>query len=255
MLLAKLKEIRGGGWSDNLDAAVESYNEQLNRTGGMAPAEAVKLDQDAQKKYRDHIIENNDARATDFMVRRPLEAGTKVRLKLVKSKLDKASAPSWSAAIYTIEKVVKHRTPTVAPYYVIKGRPSDLRYSRNDLLPIEGTPQEIPKPPPPRETRAMRAQNDIDEGAFTRARKRAVATRLDTKRTTRSDSAVPVPKAPAVKKKVAKARFKKGDLVRVKYPEGMFDGVVRSSTPKRTVIYFEADNTEDTFRPKEYNSI
>ena len=38
-------------------------------------------------------------------------------------------------------------------------------------------------------------------------------------------------------------------LVRVKYT------VVRSSTPKRTVIYFEADNTEDTFLPKEYNSI
>ena len=64
-----------------------------------------------------------------------------------------------------------------------------------------------------------------------------------------------MPKAPAAKRKVAKARFKKGDLVRVKYPEGMFDGVVRSSTPKRTVIYFEADNTEDTFLPKEYNSI
>lgn len=34
-----------------------------------------------------------------------------------------------------------------------------------------------------------------------------------------------------------------------------FDGVVRSATPKRTVVYFEADNTEDTFLPKEYNSI
>ena len=29
----------------------------------------------------------------------------------------------------------------------------------------------------------------------------------------------------------------------------------RSSTAKRTVIYFEADKTEDTFLPKEYNSI
>ena len=189
------------------------------------------------------------------MVRRPLEAGTRVRLKLAKSKLDKASAPSWSAAIYTIEKVVKHRAPTVAPYCVIKDRPSDLRYTRNDLLPIEGTPQEIQNPPPARETRAMRAQNDFDEGAVTRARKRAVGARLDTKRTTRSDSAVPVSVATDVKKKVAKARFKKGDLVRVKYPEGMFDGVVRSSTPKRAVIYFEADNTEGTFLPKEYNSI
>jgi nucleoid-associated protein YgaU len=258
MLLAKLKEIRGGGWSDNLDAAVKSYNEQLNRTGGMAPTEAVALDKEAQKEYRDRIIANNNARSVDFMVRRPLEEGTRVRLKLAKSKLDKASVPSWSAQIFTIEKVVKHRTPTVAPYYVVKDRPSDLRYSRNDLLPIEGTPQEIPKPPPVRETRAMRAQNEIDEGAFTRARNRAAADALQAKRTTRSDSAAPAeapPKAPPAKKKVAKARFKKGDLVRVKYPEGMFDGVVRSSTAKRTVIYFEADKTEDTFLPKEYNSI
>ena len=66
---------------------------------------------------------------------------------------------------------------------------------------------------------------------------------------------MPVSVATDVKKKVVKARFKKGDLVRVKCPEGMFDGVVRSSTPKRTVIYFEADKTEDTFLPKEYNSI
>ena len=97
MLLAKLKEIRGGGWSDNLDAAVKSYNEQLNRTGGMAPTEAVALDKEAQKEYRDRIIANNNARSIDFMVRRPLEEGTRVRLKLAKSKLDKASVPSWSA--------------------------------------------------------------------------------------------------------------------------------------------------------------
>ena len=43
--------------------------------------------------------------------------------------------------------------------------------------------------------------------------------------------------------------------MRVKHPEGMFDGVVRSSTAKRTVIYFAADGTQDTFLPKEYNSI
>ena len=64
----------------------------------------VRWSKDAQKKHRGHIIENNDARATDFMARRPLEAGTRVRLKLAKSKLDKASAPSWSAAIYTIKR-------------------------------------------------------------------------------------------------------------------------------------------------------
>ena len=92
--------VLGGGWSDNLDAAVESYNEQLNRTGGMAPAEPVKLDKYAQKQYRDHIIENNDARATDFMVRRPLEAGTRMRLKLAKSKLDAACASTTAMLLY-----------------------------------------------------------------------------------------------------------------------------------------------------------
>ena len=255
MLLAKLKEIRGGGWSDNLDAAVKSYNEQLNRTGGMAPVESVKLDKEAQKKHRAHIIDNNNARSVDFMVRRPLEVGTRVRLKLAKSKLDKASVPSWSAAIYTIEKVVKHKTPTVAPYYVIKDRAPDLRYSRNDLLPIEGTPQEIPKPPPVRETRALRAQNEIDEGAFTRARKRHAADALATKRATRSDAPTPTAAPPPEKKKQAAPKYKKGELVRVKHPEGMFDGVVKSSTAKRTVIYFAADGTQDTFLPKEYNSI
>ena len=58
-----------------------------------------------------------------------------------------------------------------------------------------------------------------------------------------------------LRRRVVRSPLDRSRLVRVKYPEGMFDGVVRSSTPKRTVIYFEADNTEDTFLRKEYNSI
>ena len=59
----------------------------------------------------------------------------------------------------------------------------------------------------------------------------------------------------ATRSDAPKAKYAQGDKVRVKYPEGTFSGVVRSSTPAKTVIYFAADKTEDTFLPGEYGAI
>ena len=41
----------------------------------------------------------------------------------------------------------------------------------------------------------------------------------------------------------------------MKYPDGMYEGVVKNSTAKRTIVFFAKDNTEDEFLPSEYDSI
>mgnify|MGYP006931558904 CR=1 FL=1 len=40
----------------------------------------------------------------------------------------------------------------------------------------------------------------------------------------------------------------------VKYPDEMYEGVVKSSTAKRIIMFFAKDNTEDEFLPSEYDS-
>ena len=57
------------------------------------------------------------------------------------------------------------------------------------------------------------------------------------------------------KSRQSRSKSPEGDKVRVKYPDGMYEGVVKSSTAKRTIVFFAEDNTEDEFLPSEYDTI
>ena len=107
-----------------------------------------------------------------FVPKVKFEAGDKVRVKPNKGKLDKASTPNWSASLYTIQKIIPARG-TMAEKYQIKEKDADLRYSRNDLQKVVGTPDAIPERPKKPTTRLQAAQNQLATGAFTRAKEKA----------------------------------------------------------------------------------
>ena len=167
ILLSKIKDIHGAGWSDNLVDATKSYNEQYNRSLDMSPEKGVKLSGEDVKKMRDKVIENNEKNIGEFTRREPLKVGSKVRIKLAKGKLDKSSTPNWSSKLYIIGKVVDSKTPTIAPYYKIEGRAVDLKYSRNDVLPVDKV-EEIPKRKKVALTRQAK-KNVLVDGARTRS--------------------------------------------------------------------------------------
>ena len=85
-----------------------------------------------------------------------------------------------------------------------------------------------------------------------RVETRSVRAKPASKPTTRSDGSL---KKTAKKKATPKARFKKGDKVRVQYPDAIYEGDVSSSTTKRTMVYFPSDKTQDELLPSEYNTI
>ena len=102
------------------------------------------------------------------------EVGGRVRVKLNKGKLDKSSTPNWSSTIYSVSNVIPRRG-TIAEKYNVKGKGSDLRFSRNDLQIVEGEPNEVPKKVQ-RTTRKMAADNELSKGAFTRSKAKKTRT-------------------------------------------------------------------------------
>ena len=91
-----------------------------------------------------------------------------MRVKLNKGKLDKASTPNWSSTIYSVSNVIPRRG-TIAEKYNVKGKDSDLKFSRNDLQIVEGEPNGVPKKVQ-HTTRKMAADNELSKGAFTRSK-------------------------------------------------------------------------------------
>ena len=140
-IIFKNKEIFKGTWKSNLNRAAKVYNNYENRTTGYSPSDAAKLSGSDIKKLKDNVAktqkDENRAQGKAYKV------GDRVRLKKPKGKLDKMSTPNWSQEIYTIQKVIAG-SGSKAPTYIIKGRPSDLRYTRNDVQIITGRVEDIP---------------------------------------------------------------------------------------------------------------
>ncbi len=152
MLLAKNKMIHGGDWYDNLPRSLNAYNNQYNRMTKFDPSQALDLKTDEeQQELRDNVFKQHEEQLQ--RARQPeqlFKVGDKVRVKLNKGTLGKASTPSWSSTIYTIGKVVRRSktdAPTVATKYKVKELAQDQNYSRKDLQIVEGTPEPIPVKP------------------------------------------------------------------------------------------------------------
>ena len=57
MILAKYRDSKGGGWSNNLISSVDIYNQQLIRATGYSPIEALKLKGSDLQRLRDNVKE------------------------------------------------------------------------------------------------------------------------------------------------------------------------------------------------------
>ena len=173
MLISKLQEINGGSWADHLEKATAIYNEQFNRGTGYSPSDSVLFtDKERQVELRKNVSDAYKPKVKGtFVPSVKFETGDKVRVKLNKGKLDKASTPNWSASLYTIQKIIPARG-TMAEKYQIKEKDADLRYSRNDLQKVVGTPDAIPERPKKPTTRLQAVHNQLATGAFTRAKEK-----------------------------------------------------------------------------------
>ena len=145
-VMFKNKAIVGGSWYDRLEKATDVYNSYTNRTIGFAPIDAIKDDEETQKKVKENsakiAIKNKTVTPPVFKV------GQRVRLKITKGALDKGlSTPNWSATVYTVTKVTKGKgvRPTK---YKLDNKKEEKSYTFNDILAIkniEVSPQEIQK--------------------------------------------------------------------------------------------------------------
>ena len=144
MLLAKNMKINGGSWLDNLPKALNAYNNQLIRTTEYTPNEALQLSTSKQQQKLIDNVESKHKQEFDPRSSESFKVGDKVRVKLNKGTLGKSSTPSWSSTLYTVGRIVKSKTPTVADKYKIKELAQDQNYSRSDLQLVTGTPEGIP---------------------------------------------------------------------------------------------------------------
>ena len=139
---------------------------------GFSPEDAVKLPRTEQAAVK----KNNKAAHRDkggsggivFKTNQRFEVGDRVRRKLNKGKLDKASAPSWSAEIFKVTKVTAKRG-TVAEKYKINAKGfGDKTFTRNDLQKVVG---EVEKPPELKRapTRSEKAKEAVEGRRVTRS--------------------------------------------------------------------------------------
>jgi len=141
-LLAKHKKIFGGDWRTNLDKCVKIYNSYENTSTGYKSKDAIKLNEEDQKKLRDNVKKAQKESNTNPPSN--LELGMKVRFKLPKGKLGKSSDPSWSETIHTIVKVNNPSTEARQTTYILSDKDEDKRYTKNDLQVIDG---KVERPP------------------------------------------------------------------------------------------------------------
>ena len=147
MLLAKNMKINGGDWLQNLPKALNAYNNQRIRTTEYTPNEALELKTKVQQQKLINNVESKHKKEFDPRFAESFKVGDTVRVKLSKGVLSKSSTPSWSSQLYTIGRVVKSKTPTVADKYKIKELAQDQNYARSDLQAVEGKPEQIPIKP------------------------------------------------------------------------------------------------------------
>lgn len=186
IIISKNRAIKGGGWVEELPHAVDVYNQQYNRGIGFAPADAVMLKRAEQEQVKKNVKKNYHNIKTSRGVMRyekSFEVGDRVRVKLNKGKLDKSSTPNWSSTICSVSNVIPRRG-TIAEKYNVKGKDSDLKFSRNDLQIVEGEPNEVPKKVQ-RTTRKMAADNELSKGAFTRSKAKKTRTTAAPRRSKR----------------------------------------------------------------------
>jgi len=117
-------------WTKYLDKGVDMYNNTVNRSIKMRPMRAVtlpdltNLDLNVKKAQK----------AANTALKPPYELGIKVRKRILRSSLGKASDPAWSSDTYTITRLIIPRIPNRPVKYEITG--DNYTYFREMLLPV-----------------------------------------------------------------------------------------------------------------------
>ena len=148
-------------WSEYLDQAVEIYNNKINTTIGVTPAQAVQYE---HVEDYNNVIESVKGKAIKpAPFQNSYAEGQVVRLRIPKGKLDKFDKPNWSQQKYTITSVLQQsqddvdETTAKPTRYKITpidgGREQSVKYVRESLLaipPILKPPKMTSPPLPPR---------------------------------------------------------------------------------------------------------
>ena len=158
MILSKMKYVNGKNWVNNLPKATDVVNTYPNTSTGYTATDALKLDRDGQRKLIENVKKSQKESKTEPP--KPLEVGTRVRIKIPKGKLDKMSDPNWYDQILKIREVVKNRRTGRVVRYRVTGKDDDKLYTKNDLQVIR---EETLQEPPERNKVVTRQDKEIEE--------------------------------------------------------------------------------------------
>jgi hypothetical protein len=130
-------------YSKYLDQAVQIYNNKINTTIGVTPAQAVEYEH--EDDYNNVINSVKDKAIKPSPFQNSYADGQVVRLRILKGKLDKFEKPNWSEQKYTITTVLQqsedslnHTSAKPTRYKITPfgGREQSFRYVRESLLAI-----------------------------------------------------------------------------------------------------------------------
>ena len=243
MIISKTQAVQGGAWNTHLQKSVAVYNRHYNRGIGFSPEEAVVLSKEDQQQVKENNKNAYDTHKEGPTQESKFQIGDTVRAKLNKGKLDKNSTPSWTEQIYKITKIIPKRGASAEKYRIDRVGFEDKIFTRNDLQKVDTS--ELEKIPVKKE--AIQTRRAMQKAAIdNRPQTRSITTNVQTQQQP------PTLNRPKPKPKL---KFKKGDKIIARYPEGEYQGVVQSSTKDKLKVFFQSDNSVDTFFSNEFNTL
>lgn len=104
-IISKFYVIKGKSWRSILPYAVNTYNDQINRSIGMTPREALKLNKPQEEKLKEKVKDTQIHEGTAVSAVDLLEVGDKVRLRIAPSEFNKGTEQSYYSKVFTVKAV------------------------------------------------------------------------------------------------------------------------------------------------------
>lgn len=103
-------------WVDLLDSLLETYNNRVHRTIGVAPA---KVSESNEKMIHERLLASNRKMVSKVRQRKKpkFKVGDKVRISKFKHEFEKGYTPNWTAEVFTVDGVQR----TLPVTYRLKG--------------------------------------------------------------------------------------------------------------------------------------
>ena len=120
-------------WPLHLKTYIENYNNTYHTTIKTTPNQAAEKFEQVYTNIKQNAVKHK------LIVVNKFKEGDKVRIKIFKGKLDKASTQNWSKSIFVIHRIIKSDKPFVQDKFRIKNQNGETLknfYSANDLLKV-----------------------------------------------------------------------------------------------------------------------